>query len=123
MLPTTHNLVKLLLLVEKLLVKQVLYYKETLCYPAYDLEGKREDKDGKPGKIKACWVLDLKRSDTPDYMQKFLEELLMMVLTGSEEKEVTHRIIEFLRSLEISLAGTRVHPKRVNNQTNSHKDI
>ena len=53
--------------------------------------------------------LDLKRSDTPDYMQKFLEELLMMVLTGSEEKEVTHRLLNLPRSLEISLAGTRVH--------------
>jgi DNA polymerase elongation subunit (family B) len=45
----------------------------------YDKEGKRLDVDGKPGKIKAMG-LDLKRSDTPEYMQNFLEEILMDVL-------------------------------------------
>ena len=39
-------------------------------------------------------------------MQKFLEELLMMVLTGSEERDVIDRIIESPRSLEISPVGT-----------------
>ena len=43
-------------------------------------------------------------------MQKFLEELLMMVLTGSEERDVIDRIIEFPRSLEISQVGIKARP-------------
>lgn len=80
----------------------------------YDLEGKREDKDGKPGKIKAMG-LDLKRSDTPDYMQKFLEELLMMVLTGMTEDEVVSRIIEFRKEFRMKPSWEKGTPKRVNN--------
>ena len=53
----------------------------------------------------------------PDYMQKFLEELLMMVLTGSEERDVIDRIIEFPRSLEINPRWYKGTPKRVNNLT------
>ena len=37
----------------------------------YDNEGQRTDVDGKPGKVKAMG-LDLKRSDTPVFMQDFL---------------------------------------------------
>ena len=46
----------------------------------YDKEGKRSDVDGKPGKIKAMG-LDLKRSDTPVFVQDFLSEILYMVLS------------------------------------------
>ena len=45
----------------------------------YDNEGQRTDVDGKPGKVKAMG-LDLKRSDTPVFMQDFLSELLMLSL-------------------------------------------
>ena len=38
----------------------------------YDLEGNRQDID-KPGKLKAMG-LDLKRSDTPDFVQNFLSD-------------------------------------------------
>ena len=41
----------------------------------YDLEGNRQDID-KPGKLKAMG-LDLKRSDTPVFIQNFLYELLI----------------------------------------------
>ncbi len=41
----------------------------------YDKEGKRSDVDGKPGKIKAMG-LDLKRSDTPEFIQDFLSDVL-----------------------------------------------
>jgi len=82
----------------------------------YDNEGKREDTDGKVGKVKAMG-LDLKRSDTPAFMQEFLKELLMMTLTDSTEEAVIKRIIEFrkeFRGMESWKKGT---PKRVNNLT------
>ena len=49
----------------------------------YDKEGKRTDVDGKPGKIKAMG-LDLKRSDTPEFIQNFLSDVLEMVLMGKK---------------------------------------
>ena len=54
----------------------------------YDKEGKRTDVDGKEGKMKAMG-LDLKRSDTPVFVQDFLSEILYMVLSGNEEKKVS----------------------------------
>ena len=42
----------------------------------------------KPGKVKAMG-LDLRRSDTPVFMQEFLSELLLMVLTDvPQERKV-----------------------------------
>jgi DNA polymerase elongation subunit (family B) len=82
----------------------------------YDNEGHREDKDDKPGKIKAMG-LDLKRSDTPAFMQDFLSELLLKTLTGTSEDEIIERIIEFrseFRNMPAWLKGT---PKRVNKLT------
>jgi len=82
----------------------------------YDNEGHREDSDTKPGKIKAMG-LDLKRSDTPAFMQDFLSELLLKTLTGSKEEEIIERIIEFrseFRNMPAWLKGT---PKRVNKLT------
>lgn len=86
----------------------------------YDDEGKRTDIDGKPGKIKAMG-LDLKRSDTPAFMQEFLNELLVMVLTDKTENTVMERILQFrkeFRSMDSWRKGT---PKRVNNLTNHTK--
>lgn len=60
----------------------------------YDKEGDREDVNGKPGKLKAMG-LDLKRADTPKPMQKFLEELLMDVLLGKDQKEMFDKIKKF----------------------------
>ena len=82
----------------------------------YDNEGHREDTDDKPGKIKAMG-LDLKRSDTPAFMQDFLNELLLKTLTGTSEDEIIERIIEFrseFRNMPSWLKGT---PKRVNKLT------
>ena len=49
-------------------------------------------------------------------MQKFLEELLMMVLTGSEERDVIDRIIEFRKEFR-DVCWYKGTPKRVNNLT------
>jgi len=82
----------------------------------YDKEGKRTDIEGKPGKIKAMG-LDLKRSDTPEFMQKFLEEILTMVLNGAEEKQVLERISEFRTEFKARPGWEKGSPKRANNIT------
>jgi DNA polymerase elongation subunit (family B) len=83
----------------------------------YDDEGKRTDVDGKPGKIKAMG-LDLKRSDTPAFMQDFLSEVLLMTLTGGTEKQVLDRIVEFRKEFRAKPDWEKGTPKRVNNLTN-----
>ncbi len=82
----------------------------------YDKEGKRADVDGKPGKIKAMG-LDLKRSDTPEFMQKFLEEILTKVLNGSQEIEILDRIGEFRTEFKARPGWEKGSPKRANNIT------
>jgi DNA polymerase elongation subunit (family B) len=52
----------------------------------YDKEGNRVDTEGKAGKVKAMG-LDLKRSDTPVFVQDFLSDLLYMVLTRQKTKD------------------------------------
>jgi len=79
----------------------------------YDEEGERKDVDGKPGKVKAMG-LDLKRSDTPVFMQEFLSELLLMVLKEASEKEVLDRITEFRTEFKIRPGFEKGSPKRAN---------
>lgn len=82
----------------------------------YDLENKRLDVDGSPGKIKAMG-LDLKRSDTPKVIQDFLSEILQKVLTGTSREEIVERIREFKYSFAERPAWEKGTPKRVNNLT------
>ena len=82
----------------------------------YDLEGKRLDKDGKPGKVKAMG-LDLKRSDTPKHMQDFLSEILLDVLTGTERDEIVVKVKNFKIEFAKRPAWEKGTPKRVNNLT------
>ncbi|MDA9302577.1 hypothetical protein N9578_00680 [bacterium] len=82
-----------------------------------DDEGNRMDVDGKPGKIKAMG-LDLKRSDTPAFMQEFLSEVLKMVLTGVKEQDILDRIVEFRKEFREMPSWRKGTPKRVNNLTN-----
>src|SRR6056300_1730177 len=82
----------------------------------YDKEGKRTDVDGKEGKMKAMG-LDLKRSDTPVYVQDFLSDLLYMVLTGKTEKEVLDKISEFRADFKARPGWEKGSPKRANNMT------
>jgi DNA polymerase elongation subunit (family B) len=78
-----------------------------------DNEGFRTDVDGKPGKVKAMG-LDLRRSDTPVFMQEFLSELLLMVLTDKTEKEVLERITEFRKDFKNRPGFEKGSPKRAN---------
>lgn len=82
----------------------------------YDLENKRLDTDGKPGKIKAMG-LDLKRSDTPKVIQEFLHEILEKVLTDTPREEIIERIREFKYEFAEIPAWEKGTPKRVNNLT------
>jgi len=82
----------------------------------YDLEGKRQDLDGKMGKIKAMG-LDLKRADTPKYVQEFLMEVLTMVLGGAPRDEVIEKIRTFKRWLSEQDSWSKGSPKSVNKLT------
>ena len=87
----------------------------------YDEEGKRKDIDGKPGKMKAMG-LDLKRADTPEYMQRFLEEILMQVLLGQGETEINEAINTFRSHFKDRPGWEKGTPKRVNNLT-KHTEV
>jgi DNA polymerase elongation subunit (family B) len=82
----------------------------------YDLENKRLDVDGKPGKVKAMG-LDLKRSDTPKFVQDFLSEILLDVLTGSQREEIIEKVREFKYRFKDLPPWEKGTPKRVNNLT------
>lgn len=82
----------------------------------WDETSKRLDLDGKPGKIKAMG-LDLKRADTPKFMQDFLSKILLEILTGVGEDDILNEIKEFrneFRKMEPWEQGT---PKKVNGLT------
>jgi DNA polymerase elongation subunit (family B) len=82
----------------------------------FDKEGKRLDTNGKQGKIKAMG-LDLKRADTPKYVQDFLFEVLEMVLGGKSREDVIERIKEFKIELGNQESWTKGSPKSVNKLT------
>lgn len=88
----------------------------------YDKEGKRKDVNGKPGDIKAMG-LDLKRSDTPEFIQNFLSDVLVMVLTGKSEQEVLDFISEFRVEFKSRPGWEKGSPRRANNITEyQHKE-
>jgi DNA polymerase elongation subunit (family B) len=82
----------------------------------YDLEGDRLDQDSNSGKVKAMG-LDLKRSDTPAFMQDFLNSLLLDVLNGASEQEAISKVKEFRKLFAERPGWEKGTPKRVNNLT------
>ena len=86
-----------------------------------DLENKRLDTHGKPGKVKAMG-LDLKRSDTPKVVQDFLSELLTDVLTGATPEHVYDKVRAFKIAFKDRPAWEKGTPKRVNNLTKYTKE-
>jgi hypothetical protein len=95
--------------------------KKRYAVNVYDKEGKRLDKEGKTGKIKAMG-LDLKRSDTPKVIQDFLSEILERVLNGADRNEVIDRILEFKGEFSERPGWEKGSPKRVNNLTKYSKE-
>ena len=79
----------------------------------YDEEGVRKDEGDSPGKVKAMG-LDLRRSDTPVYMQEFLMEILLMVLQSYESKDILERITEFRQEFKQMPGWEKGSPKRAN---------
>jgi DNA polymerase elongation subunit (family B) len=82
----------------------------------YDKEGKRKDLDGSMGEIKAMG-LDLKRSDTPKYVQDFLMNILKMVLYGKTKEDIIEEVKTFKRQMQTQPAWTKGSPKSVSNLT------
>ena len=80
-----------------------------LCY---EFDGKRFDKDGERGKLKAMG-LDLKRADTPKMMQKFLERLLMDLLSGVGQETLFDQIRDFRKDFVALNGWEKGTPKAV----------
>jgi hypothetical protein len=96
--------------------KALFVKKKKYAILVYDDDGKRLDKDGKPGKVKVTG-LDIKRSDTPAYAQDFLEEIVTLVLTGAQQNDIKPRIAEFREEFRKFPAWEKGSPKQVNNLT------
>ena len=89
------------------------------CYPAlvYDDEAKRRDVGGSPGKVKAMG-LDLRRSDTPKFVQEFLSDILLDTLLHKGEDHVIQKIRDFKKEFDAMHPWKKGAPKSVNNLTN-----
>jgi len=97
--------------------RSIFITKKRYAINIFDKEGKRKDKDGKKGDVKAMG-LDLKRADTPKYVQEFLMDVLCMVIQdGKGREEVVERIKDFKRILSAQESWTKGSPKSVNNLT------
>lgn len=90
--------------------------KKRYAVNAIDIEGKRLDVAGQPGKTKATG-LDLKRSDTPRVIQEFLLEILNKLLAGVARDDIVQRIREFKYEFQNRPGWEKGSPKRVNNLT------
>lgn len=82
----------------------------------FDKDGIRLDVNGKPGKVKAMG-LDLKRADTPKFVQTFLSEILMDTLTDKGENYVIDKIRIFKEQFENLKPWQQGTPKAVNKLT------
>jgi len=97
--------------------RSIFITKKRYAINIFDKEGKRKDKDGKLGDIKAMG-LDLKRADTPKYIQEFLMEVLSMVLQqGKQRDEVIEAIKKFKTELSKQDSWTKGSPKSANKMT------
>jgi DNA polymerase elongation subunit (family B) len=97
--------------------RAIFMVKKRYAINIFDKEGKRKDKDGSLGDIKAMG-LDLKRADTPKYVQEFLMNVLQMVLQqGKGREEVIETIKGFKRILTAQDSWTKGSPKGVNKLT------
>lgn len=79
----------------------------------YDKDGIRLDVGGKPGKVKAMG-LDLKRADTPKFVQNFLSEILLDTLCDKGENAVIEKIRKFKEQFEEMKPWQQGTPRAVN---------
>lgn len=99
---------------ELLASKALFIKKKKYAVLMYEYDGHRYDVGDSPGKLKAMG-LETKRSDTPKYMQKFLEDLLMDLLQGKEYQHMFDKIKEFRKAFVSKPAWEKGTPKAVNN--------
>jgi hypothetical protein len=86
--------------------------KKRYAIQCLDIEGYQPE----GGKLKAMG-LDLKRSDTPEFIQDFLEEILIDCLNGVGEDEVIEKIREYKKYFRTLEPWKKGMPKRANNMT------
>ena len=96
--------------------RSIFITKKRYAINIFDKEGKRKDVNGKMGDIKAMG-LDLKRADTPKYVQEFLMNVLTCVLGGGKRETVVELIKEFKIILGKQESWTKGSPKSVNKLT------
>ena len=77
-----------------------------------DIEGYQPE----GGKLKAMG-LEIKRSDTPEFIQDFLEELLVDCLNGLGEEHIIEKIKDFKKYFKNLSPWGKGMPKRANNVT------
>ena len=65
----------------------------------------------------ALLCYDIERSDTPKIIQEFLEEVLIKVLSGSDEDEIMDKVKEFRHEFRSWPGWIKGTPKRVNGLT------
>lgn len=82
----------------------------------YDNEGHRLDVDGRGDKLKITGM-DIRRSDTPRFVQDFLRDVLMRTLTDIDEDVVIAMIREFKTQFRAMKPWEKGSPKSVNNLT------
>lgn len=88
----------------------------------FDKDGIRLDVKGKPGKVKAMG-LDLRRSDTPKFVQTFLSDILLDTLTGKGENAVVEKVRLFKRKFEEMKPWQQGTPRAVNKLTHYRDKI
>ena len=96
--------------------RSIFITKKRYAINIYDKEGKRKDVNGKSGQIKAMG-LDLKRADTPKYVQDFLMTILERVLDGANKAEIVEMVKKFKNYMHEQPSWTKGSPKGVNNLT------
>ena len=95
------------------MVEQVcLLLKKRYAINVLDLEGWQPE----GGKLKVMG-LDIKRSDTPEFVQDFLSDVLRETLDGGTETNVLANVREFKKGFKEMDPWMKGMPKRVNNLT------
>ena len=87
--------------------------KKRYAIKCLDIEGYQPE----GGKLKIMGM-EIKRSDTPEFVQDFLEEVLNDALSGVPEKDVIAKIRDFKKAFQSMDPWKKGMPKRVNNLTN-----
>jgi hypothetical protein len=93
--------------------KSLFIKKKKYAILVFEKEGHRYDSNGAPGQLKAMG-LDLKRADTPKFMQEFLEKLLIDLLTDVPKEDMFAAIRQFRIDFTTRPGWEKGTPKRVN---------